>query len=80
MGQSKARVYPNPTSGKLQITLPSFYENVEAQLFNNLGQVVEAINLGNGSEFEVNTGLTAGIYRLRLYNETSEISNFTIMM
>ena len=79
MGQSKARVYPNPTLGKLQITLPSFYENVEAQLFNNLGQVVEAINLGNGSEFEVNTGLTAGIYRLRLYNDTSEISNFTII-
>lgn len=65
-------VYPNPTTGRLQVYLPVTQEHVQATCVNELGQVFP---LGettlSGNDWALNLGnLPAGVYQLRIQGQT----------
>ncbi|MEO7311818.1 MAG: T9SS type A sorting domain-containing protein [Chitinophagaceae bacterium] len=67
--QPKIRVFPNPTTGNVYVTLPNQYQGAGIELFNKLGQVVISINSrpGNSGNVVLNTtGLPRGIYVLQI--------------
>ncbi len=60
------KVYPNPTNGALNVSLPGVYSNIEYTLVNALGQVAKAGNLASGNNQLDLEGLDAGMYSLTL--------------
>ncbi|QIX62616.1 T9SS type A sorting domain-containing protein [Hymenobacter sp. BT18] len=74
---SALQVYPNPTSGKVQLSLASWsakHAPVQGELINSLGKVVQTMQLvprQGVATHELNlSALTSGVYLLRL--RTSE--------
>jgi len=55
-------LYPNPTSGNLQISLSSTYESVTVRVQNELGQEINKQTFANTDKLEVNIEGPAGIY------------------
>ncbi|MDO8999493.1 MAG: T9SS type A sorting domain-containing protein [Bacteroidota bacterium] len=59
-------IYPNPTSGKLNVMLSNTKsENVSIKIINNIGQIVKTINLGNATDINNQldlSGLASGVY------------------
>lgn len=66
------RIYPNPTSGKVTIGYIAGYNanDAVAEIFDNLGQVVRSVYVGNlvtGQNIEMDlTGLSRSTYTFRL--------------
>ncbi|OMP29680.1 LamG-like jellyroll fold domain-containing protein, partial [Mangrovimonas sp. DI 80] len=61
------KVFPNPTSGNLNIALNGVYQTVEAQLVSITGKVVGEYQFNNTNGFELNTSnFNSGLYFLKL--------------
>ncbi|OMP30096.1 hypothetical protein BKM32_14570 [Mangrovimonas sp. DI 80] len=61
------KVFPNPTSGNLNIALNGVYQTVEAQLVSITGKVVAQYQFNNTNGFELNTNnFNSGLYFLKL--------------
>ncbi|WMI70223.1 LamG-like jellyroll fold domain-containing protein [Mangrovimonas sp. YM274] len=61
------KVYPNPTSGNVNVTLNGVYETVDAQLVSITGKVVAQYQFSNTNEFAVNLeNINSGLYFLNL--------------
>ena len=58
-------VYPNPTTGPLQVEFPAQFEAISVQLSNALGQVVRRQAVSGPSLLLNLTGLAPGVYTLR---------------
>ncbi len=71
--EHQVKVYPNPTSGKFQIEVPSDFKIQTAQLFDISGSLKQTFNLKNLSkgEIEINSFLS-GIYFLELKLSSGE--------
>lgn len=66
-------IFPNPTSSFIQIQLAnSFIEDVEIQIFNNLGQILISNNLTIGTLNQILdiSSLDSGAYQIVLKNKT----------
>jgi hypothetical protein len=70
MGDSNIEVYPNPTSGKVQIILGEAYQNTSVKLINALGQVILHKDFTSTNEITFEIEGTPGIYFLEI--ETAE--------
>lgn len=71
-------VYPNPTTERIRITLPSTAV-AEAQLYNQLGQLVhQQTDILSESELDMSQ-LPAGTYLLRLWDETGRQGTFQVL-
>jgi len=77
---SGIRLFPNPTTGQIHIELPGYFENVKVVLMNSVGQNLESHHLGNGADFEMESNLEAGIYRLRVFAGSKELMTSTLLM
>ncbi len=71
-GKSKISVYPNPTSGRLQIE----GEYVSASIFNNIGQLVLAEN--NVRELDVSS-LQTGVYFVKIKTENGSFETLKLL-
>lgn len=66
--------YPNPTSGKFEIEIPTSKNEVKIELYNFAGQLVSAKTyiLENGKTVVNLENLLSGIYAAKIYLETPE--------
>ncbi|WMI70222.1 LamG-like jellyroll fold domain-containing protein [Mangrovimonas sp. YM274] len=61
------KVYPNPASGNVNVTLNSVYETVDAQLVSITGKVVAQYQFSNTNEFSLDLNkFNSGLYFLNL--------------
>ncbi|WP_053977173.1 LamG-like jellyroll fold domain-containing protein [Mangrovimonas xylaniphaga] len=61
------KVFPNPTSGTLNVAMNGVYQTVEAQLVSITGKVVGQYQFNNTNGFELNTNnFNSGLYFLKL--------------
>ncbi len=61
------KVYPNPTSGNLNVALNGVYQTVEAQLVSITGKVVGQYQFSNTNEFQIELNqFNSGVYFLNL--------------
>lgn len=60
-------VYPNPGNGNFTVQLEQYGENVQAEIVNLLGEVIDGFTFsGNGYKYSPEQKLPAGIYLLRI--------------
>lgn len=64
------QIYPNPVTEKsIQIRVPRF-ENLQAYMYNALGQLVGKLKLEEGiNTWILDEGLASGLYIIQLYSE-----------
>lgn len=62
-------IYPSPTSGIVNITLPTVYQNATISVLNTLGQLIPVETHANGLTRTLQiTGQPAGLYLLQVVN------------
>jgi len=59
-------VYPNPTTGKLQINLGNSYKNTQVKVANVLGQTVLSKNYTQTKNISLNIDTASGVYFLTI--------------
>jgi len=78
MHVAEVNIYPNPTSGNIQLESPVFENNqTQVHLYNNLGQLVQQERLNSGSmnqSIDFSSQLTNGIYFVKILQEDKEIN------
>jgi len=73
------KVYPNPSTGIVNIEIPSSNKNTEATITNNSGQVVRKLNLQNQLNNLDLSDLAKGVYFVQLAgNGTNEMKKLVI--
>ncbi|WP_053991239.1 LamG-like jellyroll fold domain-containing protein [Mangrovimonas sp. TPBH4] len=61
------KLYPNPTSGNVNVTLNGVYQTVDAQLVSITGKVVATYQFSNTNEFSLDlNNFNTGLYFLKL--------------
>ncbi|WP_053977172.1 LamG-like jellyroll fold domain-containing protein [Mangrovimonas xylaniphaga] len=61
------KVFPNPTSGNLNVVLNGVYQTVDAQLVSITGKVVGKYQFSNSNGFDLNlSNFNSGLYFLKL--------------
>ncbi|WP_083702206.1 LamG-like jellyroll fold domain-containing protein [Mangrovimonas sp. DI 80] len=61
------KLYPNPTSGNVNVTLNGVYQTVDAQLVSITGKVVATYQFSNTNEFAIDlNNFNSGLYFLNL--------------
>ncbi len=61
------KLYPNPTSGNVNVTLNGVYQTVDAQLVSITGKVVAQYQFSNINEFSLDLNdFNSGLYFLNL--------------
>ena len=70
------KIYPNPSKGKFSIEMNESSENSTVEIYNSMGQRLYS-QIINGSKMDVNIGLTAGVYVVRVVsnNGSKSLSN-----
>ncbi|WMI70221.1 LamG-like jellyroll fold domain-containing protein [Mangrovimonas sp. YM274] len=64
---SNLKLYPNPTSGNVNVTLNGVYQTVDAQLVSITGKVVATYQFSNTNEFSLDLNkFNSGLYFLNL--------------
>lgn len=74
--QQKTLVFPNPTSGNLQLTIPSLYVGKTVRILNSLGSVSKEIQLNSIRQTIDVSELPSGYYFIQLNSDNNVISSF----
>ena len=69
--KGKVSVVPNPNNGQFTLYLP--YEAQRVQIFSTNGQLLFDSGASVGTQLRLNTGLSTGLYILKIVNEAGEI-------
>ena len=69
--KGKVSVVPNPNNGQFALYLP--YEAQRVQIFSTNGQLLFDSGASVGTQLRLNTGLSTGLYMLKIVNEAGEI-------
>lgn len=72
------KLYPNPVSDVLNLSLGQVYTTIHVEVVNTLGQVVFIEQIKNSSEWQMKLNLPEGIYTLRLATENMRIEKHFI--
>jgi hypothetical protein len=72
-------VYPNPTTGQINVSLSNFSSEVNISIYNILGQVISEEFYSNTDEFQVNIDGPVGIYLINLANSNGATSTIKIL-
>lgn len=73
------KIFPNPTTGNVNIQIPSSANSTEATIINNSGQVVRKINLQNQLTNLDLSDLSKGVYFVKLAGkEANEMKKLVI--
>lgn len=73
------QLFPNPTTGELNVTLPESMENVGVNVFSSTGQLVNSVGLGRGNNFNFSLNVEKGIYWIQIVSNNTEISKITVV-
>ncbi|CAN5906054.1 hypothetical protein BH11BAC7_BH11BAC7_22720 [soil metagenome] len=69
ISSSELSVFPNPSNGTFQMNYASAVENVQAELFNLLGERLDNFSFsGTSYNYSPETNLAPGVYLLRVTN------------
>ncbi len=77
--QNQLKYFPNPTTGELNISLNNLYQNLDIQIRNIHGQLVQKETYQNQQQLELTIAGKAGIYFVILQNEKGEQANFKVI-
>ena len=73
------KIYPNPSTGFVNIVMPSSEKNTEATVFNSSGQIVRTLKLQNQVNNVDLSDLSKGIYFVKLAgSENNEMKKLVI--
>ncbi|MBX9851843.1 MAG: T9SS type A sorting domain-containing protein [Cytophagaceae bacterium] len=72
-------LYPNPFSGTAFLRSNNDGETYDVQILDALGQVVETHVLKNNEQLEIGNTVSAGVYVLKIYNETGLVETLKLV-
>lgn len=73
-------VYPNPSSGKINITLSDASTKItSANIVDITGKIIETLSLLNKTSYDV-TIKTKGFYIIKFYNESENVANHKLLI
>ena len=72
-------VYPNPTSGSVNIKCKELQENIKVSVYNSLSQKVKEVSVSNANTISFFLEGTMGIYFLKIENDNGDIESFKII-
>jgi hypothetical protein len=73
------KIYPNPTTGLINIQGNEIFENIEATVKNVAGQVVNSISFFNVNSFNFDINSSSGIYFLTLKTNTGKSTTLKLI-
>lgn len=73
------KVYPNPTNGLVNVTLPTIYNQVETEIFDISGRLIKADVFQNVSELPLQINGASGIYNIKIKTAEFTISKKIIL-
>lgn len=65
-------MYPNPTTGNVNIKLNGFFEQITVEIINILGEVVQSQNYTQTNWINMDVHVVPGVYFMRVTNKTGE--------
>jgi len=63
------KIYPNPTSGKISVELGDYYDNIQIEITDIIGQIIDKKTFKNINNFELNIDGLNGIYIIVITNK-----------
>jgi hypothetical protein len=75
----KYKVYPNPTSDFLQLTLENTFDNLEYQLIDVSGRIISKKRISNKKTTINLKSMSVGFYFLKLTHNNQLIKNFKLI-
>ena len=76
----KVNVYPNPSSGQINMEFENFQENITLQIINLQGQLLFEQVYNNTTAVTLNTKLPKGVYYVKIGEEYSNNQVFMILI
>lgn len=76
---NQIKAYPNPTSGLVAVELNKVSSNVEATLFNSLGQIVFSKKYENSNQISFEINSQKGLYFLQLISSSQKTEMIKII-
>lgn len=76
---SNLSVYPNPTTGPIQIDLGEIKKNVKARITNSIGEVIVEVNFESINFFHLDLPAPSGMYFLRIETSGGEIETIKVI-
>ena len=74
LNDDDVQVYPSPTHGMLQVSLPATMTNARMDLMNNIGQVVMSFAASTESARSINiSSLASGVYVLQVISDNDVV-------
>lgn len=73
------RIYPNPSSGIINIEFDQTQKSIHTELRNFVGQKVQENYLGSGESFQIDIQQPSGIYQLTIYSNGQMISKLKLI-
>ena len=73
------KVYPNPTSGNLRISLGELYTGVSIKVFNTIGQIIVDRTFGTTDEVQIELEGTPGMYILEIKTEEEKSAHVSVI-
>lgn len=68
--ENAVSVYPNPTTGVLNVTIPGDYAGTSYTIYNNLGQLISTVKVNSQNDLRVNTSsYSNGVYFIKIEKE-----------
>jgi hypothetical protein len=78
--QNNIIIFPNPTTGNLNISLPAFQYQSELEIFNNIGIKVYSQSVAQGTNsLNLNLDFPNGAYIIKLSNQETTNSKLVII-
>ncbi|MGH1336323.1 MAG: T9SS type A sorting domain-containing protein [Aureispira sp.] len=71
--------YPNPTQGKVQVSLGQVFEQINCQVINTLGEVIPIQVFENKEQVQPVISRATGLYFIRMTTDTGLESTLMIL-
>lgn len=82
LSDNQVKIYPNPSSGELKITINKTLQNVEIKIINVLGQLVVDVKNSNGQQVPFQFDMSdnpAGVYFVKITSrDSSTVKKFVL--
>lgn len=75
----KISLFPNPTSGELNISLPIIFNKIQVKVINTLGQLVKMETFRDTNNIKFELPATAGLYTINIIVDNEKIRSARVV-
>jgi len=72
------KYFPNPTVGPLTVNFDTYFDNLQAEIFDLTGKAVSSQSFTNCNSIQLELNIAKGLYFVRLKSNEREIGSFKI--